>query len=157
MPDFGNPFAGMATDRKVTHEELIRAIRFSIAAEYEAVQLYIQLAESTDNRLAQEVLRDIADEELVHVGEFLRVLKELAPNEAALYAEGEAEVDEIIASLAQGKSAEKSSGDVVEAGGAEAESIAGSAEQSAEAKPETQPEREGPQTPKGIGSLIERP
>jgi rubrerythrin len=33
------------------------------AAEYEAVQMYMQLAESTDNKLAIEVLRDIADEE----------------------------------------------------------------------------------------------
>ncbi len=45
MPDFGNPFAGLANDRKLTNEELIRAIRFMIAAEYEAVQLYMQLAE----------------------------------------------------------------------------------------------------------------
>jgi len=49
-----------------------------IAAEYEAVQLYMQLAESTDNKLAIEVLKDVADEERVHAGEFLRLLKELA-------------------------------------------------------------------------------
>jgi rubrerythrin len=37
-----------------------------VAAEFEAVQvqLYMQLAESTDNKLAKEVLKDIADEEL---------------------------------------------------------------------------------------------
>ncbi len=46
-----------------------------IAAEYEAIQLYMQLAESTDNELAIEVLKDIADEERVHAGEFLRLLK----------------------------------------------------------------------------------
>lgn len=34
-----------------------------IAAEYEATQLYMQLAESTENKLAIAVLRDIADEE----------------------------------------------------------------------------------------------
>lgn len=32
-----------------------------IAAEYEAIQLYMQLAESTDNKLAIEVLKDIAE------------------------------------------------------------------------------------------------
>ena len=74
MPEFGKPFSGLAKDRKLTKEELIRAIRFMIAAEYEAIQLYIQLAESTDNKLAQEVLKDIADEEKVHAGEFLRLL-----------------------------------------------------------------------------------
>lgn len=96
MPDFGSPFSGLAKDRKLTHEELIRAIRFMIAAEYEAIQLYMQLAESTDNKLAVEVLRDIADEERVHAGEFLRLLKELAPDEEKFYAEGAGEVEEEI-------------------------------------------------------------
>ena len=96
MPEFGNPFSGLKKDRKVTNEELIRAIRFMIAAEYEAIQLYMQLAESTDNKLAQEVLKDIADEEKVHAGEFLRLLKELAPDEQNFYDEGAEEVEEEI-------------------------------------------------------------
>lgn len=96
MPDFGNPFSGLAKDRKLTNEELIRSIRFMIAAEYEAVQLYMQLAESTDNKLAIEVLKDIADEERVHAGEFLRLLKELAPDEEKFYSEGAGEVEEEI-------------------------------------------------------------
>ena len=99
MPDFGAPFSGLANGRKVTHEELIRAIRFMIAAEYEAIQLYMQLAESTDNKLAQEVLKDIADEEKVHAGEFLRLLKELAPDEEEFYKEGAGEVEEEIEKL----------------------------------------------------------
>lgn len=96
MPDFGTPFAGLKEGRKVTPEELIRAIRFMVAAEYEAIQLYMQLAESTDNKLAQEVLKDIADEERVHAGEFLRLLKELAPDEEKFYAKGAKEVEEEI-------------------------------------------------------------
>lgn len=96
MPDFGAPFSGLAHDRKLSDAELIRAIRFMVAAEYEAVQLYIQLAESIDNELAIEVLKDIADEERIHAGEFLRLLKELDPEEEELYAEGAEEVEEII-------------------------------------------------------------
>lgn len=96
MPEFANPFSVLARDRKITHEELIRAIRFMIAAEYEAIQLYMQLAESTDNTLAQDVLKDIADEERVHAGEFLRLLKELAPDEQGFYDEGAEEVEEEI-------------------------------------------------------------
>jgi len=99
MPDFGNSFSGLASDRKLTHEELIRAIRFMIAAEYEAVQLYLQLSESTDNELAKRVLADISEEELVHAGEFLRLLKELAPEEEKFYQKGAEEVQEIIAKL----------------------------------------------------------
>lgn len=96
MPDFGTPFAGVAEKKKLTDAELIRAIRFMIAAEYEAIQLYMQLAESTDNKLAIEVLKDIADEERVHAGEFLRLLKELDPDEEKFYAEGAEEVEEEI-------------------------------------------------------------
>jgi len=96
MPDFGTPFAGLTGDRKLTNAELIRAIRFMVAAEYEAIQLYMQLAESTDNKLAIEVLKDIADEERVHAGEFLRLLQELAPDEDKFYAEGAKEVEEEI-------------------------------------------------------------
>jgi rubrerythrin len=97
MPEFGSPFSGLANDRKLTDEELVRGIRFTVAAEYEAAQLYMQLAESTDNKLAVDVLKDIADEELVHVGEFLRLLRELAPDEDRLYSKGAEEVEGIIA------------------------------------------------------------
>ena len=93
MPEFRSPFSGLANDRKLTNEELIRAIRFTVAAEYEATQLYMQLAESTDNKLAVEVLKEVADEELVHVGEFLRLLRELAPDEEKFYAKGAKEVE----------------------------------------------------------------
>lgn len=96
MPEFGTPFAGLAEKRKLTREELVRAIRFFIAAEYEAIQLYMQLAESIDDKLAIEVLKDIADEERVHAGEFLRLLYELEPGEKKFYEEGAEEVEEEI-------------------------------------------------------------
>ena len=96
MAEFRSSFSGLANDRKLTDEELVRAIRFMIAAEYEAIQLYMQLAESTDNKLAIEVLKDIADEERVHAGEFLRLLRALAPEEETFYAKGAKEVEEEI-------------------------------------------------------------
>lgn len=61
----------------------------------------MQLAESTDNKLAMEVLKDIADEELVHAGEFLRLLYELSPDEEKLYAEGAKEVETEIKKMKQ--------------------------------------------------------
>jgi rubrerythrin len=96
MPVFGSPFSGIANDRKLTNEELIRAVRFMVAAEYEATQLYMQLAESTNNKLAVKVLKEIADEERVHGGEFLRLLRELAPDEEKFYAQGANEVEDVI-------------------------------------------------------------
>jgi len=99
MPEFSSPFALLKNDRKLTHDELVRAVRFMIAAEYEAVQLYQQTAESTDNKLAKEVLLDIADEEKEHAGEFLRLLRELETDEEKFYKEGYEEVEEMIAKL----------------------------------------------------------
>src|SRR4051794_16114372 len=99
MPEFSSPFAGLASDRKLSREELLRAIRFNIAAEYEAVQLYMQLAESIDDPLAIKVLRDVADEELVHAGEFLNLVKYLSPDEERFYRKGEEEVEEMMEEL----------------------------------------------------------
>jgi rubrerythrin len=99
MPEFANPFALLKNDRNLTHEELVRAIRYMIAAEYEAIQLYQQTAESTDNTLAKEVLLDIANEEKEHAGEFLRLLRELDPDEEDFYKNGYEEVEEMIEKL----------------------------------------------------------
>jgi len=96
MPVFGSPFSGLANNRKLTDEELVRAIRFAVAGEYEAAQVYMQLAESTDNKLAVKVLKSVADEERVHMGEFLRLLYELAPDEEKFYAQGAKEVEDEI-------------------------------------------------------------
>ena len=101
MPQFGSPFSELANARKLNDEELIRAIRFMVAAEYEANQMYVQLAESTDNKFAKAVLKDIADEEIVHAGEFLKLLYALAPDEEGLYAKGAGEVVEIAKSQVQ--------------------------------------------------------
>jgi rubrerythrin len=97
MPDFKSPFSGVAHGTKLTHEELIRAIRFLVASEYEATQMYMQLAEATNHTLTVQVLKEIADEERVHAGELLRLLNELAPEEAKLYAQGAKEVEEKMA------------------------------------------------------------
>ena len=96
IPSLRRPRGGC---NSLTHEELVRAVRFMIAAEYEAIQLYQQTAESTDNELAKEVLIDIANEEKEHAGEFLRLLRELDPEEVKFYEEGYEEVEEIIAKL----------------------------------------------------------
>jgi len=93
--DVPDPFKVMKANRNLTHEELVRAIRLMVSAEYEAIQLYTQVAESTDNALAKKVLLEIADEERVHAGEFLKLLNHLAPDEEKLYKEGAKEVEEI--------------------------------------------------------------
>jgi len=76
MPEFGPPYAGRDRDRKLTKEELVRA-----------------------------VLREIADEERVYAGEFLRLLKHLATDGEKFYAEGAEEVEELMEKLAASKKA----------------------------------------------------
>jgi rubrerythrin len=100
MPEFVNPFSGKVPERKLTLEELIRAIRLDLAAEQEAVHLYMAHADATDHPLAKKVLIDIANEERVHAGEFERLLEILTGDEAKWLAEGKAEVDAMAAELA---------------------------------------------------------
>lgn len=99
MPEFGTPFAGLACNRNLSHEEMVRAVRFAISAEFEAVQLYMQLAEATDNLLVKAVMKSVADEERVHAGEFFKLLCELAPDEERFYSEGKKEVEEMMEAL----------------------------------------------------------
>ncbi len=105
MPEFANPFSGKIPDRKLTKEELIRAIRLNVAAEHEAVHVYMAHAEATDDPLAKKVLIDIANEERVHVGEFARLLQILTGDEDIFLKEGADEVDEMAAELGQGVTA----------------------------------------------------
>jgi rubrerythrin len=99
MPEFVNPFSGKVPGGKLTRGELVRAIRLNLAAEHEAVHLYMAHAEATDDPLAKEVLIDIANEERVHAGEFQRLLQILTGDEDRWLAEGAAEVDDLAAGL----------------------------------------------------------
>jgi len=99
MPHFENSYNIKHSEKKLTHKELVRGLRFNIAAEYEAIQLYQQVVEATDNELVKEVLTDIANEEKEHAGELLKLLFEIEPDESKFYKEGEKEVLEMIKEL----------------------------------------------------------
>jgi rubrerythrin len=117
MPEFVNPFSGKVPDRKLTHEELVRAIRLNIAAEHEAIHLYMAHAEATDHPLAKKVLIAVANEEREHVGEFMRLLQILTGDEETWLAVGREEVDEMAAELGATEEAEGAA--TTEAGGEE--------------------------------------
>ncbi len=99
MAEFMNPFSGKVPERKLTKEELIRAIRMDLAAEEEAVHVYMAHAEAADDPLVKKVLMDIANEERVHAGEFLRLLQILTGDEDEYLREGAEEVDEMAEEL----------------------------------------------------------
>jgi len=97
MPAFLDPFPGNVP-REMTHGELARAIMLDIAAELEAVHLYMSHMEATSNEDAKKVLFDIAQEELVHAGEFTSLLYRLDPSAGAKAQEGFDEVRELLGS-----------------------------------------------------------
>jgi len=94
MPEFSTPFKGNNCEKKLSKDELIRTIRFSIASEFEAIQLYEQIINSTGDEFVKEAIQDITDEEKVHVGEFMKILKILSPKEFDFYKEGEKEIED---------------------------------------------------------------
>jgi len=102
MPDFTNPFSQVAPKRMMTSNELVRAIRMNMAAELDAASLYEAHADATDNPLAKKVFIDIANEERVHVGEFLELLKILLPDEEGWLQHGYDEVREMAEEVEQG-------------------------------------------------------
>lgn len=94
MANFPNPFNGNV-ERKMRKEELIQAIRVDIAGELEAIFGYDAHAMATDDPFAKKVLIDIRDEEKVHVGELMTLLKTLDPSEAEFFKAGVKEVQEL--------------------------------------------------------------
>jgi uncharacterized protein len=96
MPEFVNPFVGMVPGKKMTINELLRALRLSLSAEEEATHIYQAIADACDHKLAKAVLNDIANEERVHKGEFQRLIEILAPDESDYMKQGAAEVDELV-------------------------------------------------------------
>jgi len=82
-------------DRKFTADELIEALRLSIIAELDAVNMYLQFARACSDEKVKKVFEDIAREEKTHVGEFLALLKNLDAEQASQLEAGEREVEEL--------------------------------------------------------------
>ncbi len=81
--------------RKLTREEVEEALRLSITAELDAVNLYLQLARAIDDEKVRKVFEDIAKEEKTHIGEFLAMLKVLDKEQVEELVKGAEEVKEL--------------------------------------------------------------
>lgn len=99
MPQFIDPFVSIVPAQKMTKEDLIRALRQDLAAEEEAAHLYTAHADACENPIAKKILNDISYEEIVHSGEFLRLLDIISEDEGKLIVQGVKEVDEKTMSL----------------------------------------------------------
>lgn len=78
--------------RKLSREEVADAVRLSIIAELDAINLYLQLARAIDDERVRKVFEDVAKEEKAHVGEFLALLKMLDPEQVRELEKGGEEV-----------------------------------------------------------------
>lgn len=81
MAMFADPFV-LNANRKLTPSELMRAIRMDIAAEQEAIGMYEAHADACPNKDAAKILKDIAEEEKIHVHELQIVLYMLDTDES---------------------------------------------------------------------------
>jgi rubrerythrin len=82
---------------KVKKEDLDKQIlRSAILAELDAINLYEQMANLTDNKNLKMVLLDVAKEEKEHVGEFQYLLLKHDPQQQEELEEGKEEERELI-------------------------------------------------------------
>ena len=97
MPNFYTIQNVYTPQRKLTPVEILRAIKFSIAAEYEAIQLYQQIMENSSNKNVIKALAEITEDEKKHVGGLNKLLEILSPEDNKIYQAGAEEILEEIA------------------------------------------------------------
>lgn len=95
MAVFADPFV-LNANRKMNLSELTRAIRMDIAAEQEAIGLYEAHADACPNKDAAKILKDIAEEEKVHVHELQIVLYMLDSEESKAKDQAGSEVTRLL-------------------------------------------------------------
>ena len=82
---------------KVAKEDIDKEIlRAGIIAEYDAINLYEQMASLTENKDVKRIMLDVAKEEKAHVGEFQTLLLMLDQQQVKEMEEGKGEVEELI-------------------------------------------------------------
>jgi len=81
---------------KIRREDLDKEIlRVGILAELDAVNLYEQMAATTEDENIKKILLDIAKEEKTHAGEFQALLLKLDGEQKEELEKGKKEVDEL--------------------------------------------------------------
>lgn len=99
MPEFTSPFmasAQQSPESTLGDREIVRALRFQMAAELEAVNQYDEIILATSNPVVREVIRSIQLEEKKHLGELMSLIYYLSPIDKSLVADGEDETSNIL-------------------------------------------------------------
>ena len=93
---FADPFVTQLSARSLAPAEVVRALRLALALEEEAISVYMAMAEASDDPRASGVLRSIANEERVHVGELQAVIEAMEPGEEVAMANGRQEAEHLM-------------------------------------------------------------
>lgn len=75
-------------DYKLDQNELLVEIRERLREEYDAINKYLSMVPHIGDQKIVNIIKDIADEEKVHVGELEAILYNLDPNELSKAKEG---------------------------------------------------------------------
>ena len=75
-------------DYKFDRNELLVEIRERLREEYDAINKYLSMVPHIGDQKIVNIIKDIADEEKVHVGELEAILYNLDPNELSKVKEG---------------------------------------------------------------------
>jgi len=94
MVDFVHPFPGKNPGDELTDQEIISALRLSLCAEEEATHLYDTIANYVGDERISKIMKDVADEEQVHIGEFQKLLDLYEKDEEEKVGEGKDEAKE---------------------------------------------------------------
>jgi len=78
-------------EKRLLDREVLRA---AIIAELDAINLYEQMAATTENKNIREILLDVAKEEKTHVGEFQALLLKEDKEQVEELEKGRKEVEE---------------------------------------------------------------
>jgi rubrerythrin len=82
---------------RIDEEDLDKQIlRLAIMAELDAINLYEQLANVTEDENIRTILLDVAREEKTHVGEFMALLLNLDEEQVEELEAGKEEVEELL-------------------------------------------------------------
>ena len=76
------------TGKKLGPVEMLRAIKLAIASEFEAIQIYQQIMESTEDKRIINVLKEITNDEKHHAGGLYKLLELLSPADLKEYEHG---------------------------------------------------------------------
>lgn len=99
MTDFGSALETVGLGAYMTDEDLSRALRYAIADEYEAIQIYSQISEATEDPAFRAVIDDIISEEKKHASQFWDLLARVDPDEHARWDEAVKENKRLMASV----------------------------------------------------------